>query len=139
MILWNENRYEADQTAAVLPLSRGSQRGSEQAHSQAEFEAEFEADQTTPNPSYSGGEGCAAKEPISSEEKSTEVPKEPKEPTSSEGKPILPISSDDKPISSEEKPNETEKSPEDVIRELDQKIADYAGYARQGEEGDYLW
>ena len=129
MILWNENRYEADQTAAVLPLSRGSQRGSEQAHSQAErkakFEAEHEADQTTPNPSYSGGEGCAAKEPISSEEKSTEVPKEPKEPTSPEEKPILPISSDDKPISSEEKPNETEKSPEDVIRELDQKIAEY--------------
>ena len=95
MILWNENRYEADQTAAVLPLSRGSQRGSEQAHSQAErkakLEAELEADQTTPNPSYSGGEGCAAKEPISSEEK----------------------------------PNETEKSPEDVIRELDQKIAAY--------------
>ena len=129
MILWNENGHEADQTAAVLPLSRGSQRGSEQAHSQAEleaeFEAEFEAVQTTPNPSYSGGEGCAAKEPISSEEKSTEVPKEPKEPTSPEGKPILPISSDDKPISSEEKPREAEKSPEDVIRELDQKIADY--------------
>ena len=131
MILWNENRYEADQTAAVLPLSRGSQRGSEQAHSQAEleaeFEAEFEADQTTPNPSYSGGESCAqgdftAKEPISSGEKSAE---EPKEPTSPEGKPILPISSDDKPISSEGKPNEPEKSPEDVIRELDQKIADY--------------
>ena len=125
LVLWNENRYEADQTAAVLPLSRGSQRGSEQAHSQAELKAEFEADQTTPNPSYSGGEGCAPKEPISSEEKSTEVPKEPKEPTSPEGKPILPISSDDKPISSEEKPIEPEKSPEDVIRELDQKIADY--------------
>jgi hypothetical protein len=130
MILWNENRYEADQTAAVLPLSRGSQRGSEQAHSQAELEAEFEADQTTPNPSYSGGESCAqgkltAKEPISSEEKSTEVPKEPKEPTSPEGKPILPISSEEKPTSSEEKPTEPEKSPEDVIRELDQKIADY--------------
>ena len=127
LVLWNGNSHEADQTAAVLPLSRGSQRGSEQAHSQAEFEAEFEADQTTPNPSYSGGESCAqgnlaAKEPISSGEKSAE---EPKEPTSPEGKPILPISSDDKPISSEEKPNETEKSPEDVIRELDQKIADY--------------
>ena len=140
MILWNENRYEADQTASVLPLSRGSQRGSEQAHSQAELEAEFEADQTTPNPSYSGGESCAqgnlaAKEPISSEgkpimpisskEKSDEKPNEPILPTSPEGKPILPISSDDKPISSEEKPNETEKSPEDVIRELDQKIAAY--------------
>ena len=137
MILWNENRYEADQTAAVLPLSRGSQRGSEQAHSQAErkakfeaeheaeLEAELEADQTTPNPSYSGGEGCAAKEPISSKEKSAEEPNEPIQPTSPEGKPILPISSDDKPISSEEKPNETEKSPEDVIRELDQKIAAY--------------
>ena len=126
VILWNENRYEADQTAAVLPLSRGSQRGSEQAHSQAErkakFEAEHEADQTTPNPSYSGGEGCAAKEPISSGEKSAE---EPKEPTSSEGKPIMPIPSDEKPIPSEGKPNEPEKSPEDVIRELDQKIADY--------------
>ena len=125
--MWYENRQEADQTAAVLPLSRGSQRGSEQAHSQAELEAEFEADQTTPNPSYSGGESCAqgnlaAKEPISSGEKSAE---EPKEPTSSEGKPILPISSDEKPTSSEEKPIEPEKSPEDVIRELDQKIADY--------------
>ena len=121
--MWYENRQEADQTAAVLPLSRGSQRGSEQAHSQAELEA----DQTTPNPSYSGGESCAqgnlaAKEPISSGEKSAE---ESKEPISPEGKPILPISSDDKPISSEEKPNETEKSPEDVIRELDQKIAAY--------------
>ena len=132
--MWKENRQEADQTAAVLPLSRGSQRGSEQAHSQAERKAKFEADQTTPNPSYSGGESCAqgnlaAKEPISSGEKSAE---EPKEPISSEGKPILPISSDDKPISSdekpipsEEKPIEPEKSPEDVIRELDQKIADY--------------
>ena len=127
VVLWNENSHEADQTAAVLPLSRGSQRGSEQAHSQAKHEAKFEADQTTPNPSYSGGESCAqgkltAKEPISSGEKSAE---EPKEPTLPEGKPILPISSDNKPISSEEKPNETEKSPEDVIRELDQKIADY--------------
>ena len=155
VILWNENRYEADKTAAVLPLSRGSQRGSEQAHSQAErkadFKAELEADQTTPNPSYSGGEtdtpegiGLKAKapallaeerpmesekkaeekplEPISSGEKSVE---EPKEPTSSEGKPILPISSDEKPIPSEEKPAEPEKSPEDVIRELDQKIAEY--------------
>ena len=161
--MWNENSHEADQTAAVLPLSRGSQRGSEQAHSQAErkaefkaelkaeLEAELEADQTTPNPSYSGGEtdtpegiGLKAKapallaeerpmesekkaeekplEPISSGEKSAE---EPKESTSPEGKPIMPISSDDKPISSEEKPNETEKSPEDVIRELDQKIAEY--------------
>ena len=65
MILGNENRYEADQTAAVLPLSRGSQRGSEQAHSQAErkakLEAELEADQTTPNPSYSGGEAAHRK------------------------------------------------------------------------------
>ena len=135
--MWYENRQEADQTAAVLPLSRGSQRGSEQAHSQAEHEAEFEADQTTPNPSYSGGESCAqsnltAKEPISSEEKSAEEPNEPILPTSSEGKPILPISSDEKsissddePISSEEKPTEPEKTPEDVIRELDQKIAEY--------------
>ena len=137
MILWNENGHEADQTAAVLPLSRGSQRGSEQAHDaaekkmereavfKAEFEAEFEAVQTTPpngTPPNLGGESCAPKEPISSGEKSAE---EPKEPTSPEGKPILPISSDDKPISSEEKPNEAEKSPEDVIRELDQKIADY--------------
>ena len=37
-----------DSEAAVLPMSRGSQRGSEQ--------ADIEADQTTPNPSYSGGE-----------------------------------------------------------------------------------
>ena len=141
--MWKENSHEADQTAAVLPLSRGSQRGSEQANTQAERKAEFEADQTTPNPSYSGGEGCAqgkltAKESISSEKESAEKPNEPNLPTSSEGKPILPTSSEEKPIlptsseekpilptSSDEKPIEPEKTPEDVIRELDQKIAEY--------------
>ena len=125
VILWNGNSHEADQTAAVLPLGRGSQRGAEQTHGAAEIEkvkekekesehkAEFEADQTTPpygHPSYSGGESCAqddltSKEPISSEKKSEEKPHEP----------IL-------PISSEKKPHEL-KSPEDVIREPDQKIA----------------
>ena len=120
MILWNENRYEADQTAAVLPLSRGSQRGSEQAHGAAEKETEREADQTTPpkgTPPNLGGESCAQgnltpKEPIPSEKESAIVPKEP----------ILPIPSEEKP---EEKPHELEKRPEDVIRELDQKIAEY--------------
>ena len=120
VILWNENRYEADQTAAVLPLSRGSQRGSEQAHDAAEKEAEHEADQTTPpkgTPPNLGGESCAQgnltqKEPISSEKESAEKPNEP----------ILPIPSEEKP---EEKPNDPEKRPEDVIRELDQKIAEY--------------
>ena len=79
-VLWNENRHEADQTAAVLPLNRGSQRGSELAHSQAERKAEFEAEreaelvavQTTPpngTPPNLGGESCAPKEPTSSEEK----------------------------------------------------------------------
>ena len=122
MILWNENRYEADQTAAVLPLSRGSQRGSEQAHDaaekkmereavfKAEFEAEFEAVQTTPpngTPPNLGGESCAPKEPISSEKESAGKPYEPEK------------------TNEPEKPREAEKSPEDVIRELDQKIADY--------------
>ncbi len=61
-------------SAAVLPLSRGSQRGSEQGNTQAGKEADSqvereavrevkrEADQTTPpygHPSYSGGECCA--------------------------------------------------------------------------------
>ena len=120
VILWNENRYEADQTAAVLPLSRGSQRGSEQAHDAAENETDREADQTTPpkgTPPNLGGESCAQgnltpKEPIPSEKESAIVPKEP----------ILPIPSEEKP---EEKSHELEKRPEDVIRELDQKIAEY--------------
>lgn len=47
-------------------------------------------------------------ESISSEEKPAEKPHEPIQ-----------------PISSEEKPSEPEKAPEDVIRELDQKIAEY--------------
>ena len=120
VILWNENRYEVDQTAAILPLSRGSQRGSEQAHDAAKKETEREADQTTPpkgTPPNLGGESCAQgnltpKEPISSEKESAIVPKEP----------ILPIPSEEKP---EEKPHEPEKRPEDVIHELDQKIAEY--------------
>ena len=113
-----KNRLEADQTAAVLPLSRGSQRGSEQAHGVAEKEtereAEFEADQTTPpygHPSYSGGESCAQNKPISSDEKaekeSAEVPSEPEK------------------VHESEKVREAEKRPEEVIRELDQKIAAY--------------
>ena len=120
VILWNENRYEADQTAEVLPLNRGSQRGSEQAHDAAENETDREADQTTPpkgTPPNLGGESCAQgnltpKEPIPSEKESADVPKEP----------ILPIPSEKKP---EEKSHELEKRPEDVIRELDQKIAEY--------------
>ena len=150
MILWNGNSHEADQTAAVLPLSRGSQRGSEQAHSQAErkakFEAELEADQTTPNPSYSGGEtdtpegiGLKAKAPallaeempMESEKKVEEMPLVPVSSEEKPNEPILPVSSEEKsnesiqPISSEKKPNDSEKSPENVIRELNQKIAAY--------------
>ena len=45
-------------SAAVLPLSRGSQRGSEQGNNAADNAS----DQTTPNPSYSGGEGGASEE-----------------------------------------------------------------------------
>ena len=132
VILWNENRYEADQTAAVLPLSRGSQRGSEQAHGAAENETDREADQTTPpkgTPPNLGGESCAQgdltpKEPISSEKESADVPQEP----------ILTIPSEKKPEeksheaekrSEPGKPNDPEKRQEDVIRELDQKIAEY--------------
>ena len=43
------SRDDRENGRGVLPLSRGSQRGSEQAFESA-------ADQTTPNPSYSGGE-----------------------------------------------------------------------------------
>jgi hypothetical protein len=59
------------------------------------------------------------------EEKSLELISSEKESAEKPNEPILPISSDEKPIPSEEKPNEPEKSPEDVIRELDQKIAEY--------------
>ena len=116
----NENRPEADQTAAVLPLSRGSQRGSEQAHGVAEKEtereAEVEADQTTPpngTPPNSGGESCAQNNPISSEKETAEESHE-----------------NDKRHETE-KPREAEKRPEDVIRELDQKIAAYKQHRSQ--------
>ena len=46
--LGNKDAYDYWRKKPVLPLSRGSQRGSEQGN--------VETDQTTPNPSYSGGE-----------------------------------------------------------------------------------
>ena len=46
--LGNKDAYDYWRRKPVLPLSRGSQRGSEQGN--------VEADQTTPTPSYSGGE-----------------------------------------------------------------------------------
>ena len=46
--LGNKEAYDYWRRKPVLPLSRGSQRGSEQGN--------VEADQTTPTPSYSGGE-----------------------------------------------------------------------------------
>ena len=114
VILWNENRHEADQTAAVLPLSRGSQRGSEQTHGvaekKAEREAEFEAVQTTPpngTPPNLGGESCAQNNPISSEKESAEESHETEKRRETE------------------KPREAEMRTEEVIRELDQKITAY--------------
>ena len=101
VILWNENRYEADQTTPP----KGT-------------------------PPYLGGESCAQgkitpKETISSDEKtekeSAEKPILPIQSIIPEEKPNGPIQS----IISEEKPNEPEKRPEDVIRELDRKIMEY--------------
>ena len=46
-------RYNAKYVVPILPLSRGSQKGSEQT---IEHTPEFSLDQTTPGPSYSGGE-----------------------------------------------------------------------------------
>ena len=74
--------------------------------------------------------------PMESEKKVEETPLVP---ISSEEKPngsILPVSSEEKsnesiqPISSEKKPNDSEKSPENVIRELNQKIAAYKQHRR---------
>ena len=130
VILWNENRHEADQTAAVLPLSRGSQRGSEQAHGaaekkperEAEFEAEFEAVQTTPpngTPPNLGGESCAQNNPISSEKESAEESHEAEKTYEAEK------AHETEKRRETEKPREAEMRTEEVIRELDQKITAY--------------
>ena len=55
---YREGKTQGKLSAAVLPLSRGSQRGSEQGNNAADNAS----DQTTPNPSYSGGEGDATEE-----------------------------------------------------------------------------
>ncbi len=55
---YREGHTQGKISAAVLPLSRGSQRGSEQGNNAADNAS----DQTTPNPSYSGGEGGAMEE-----------------------------------------------------------------------------
>ena len=55
---YREGKTQGKLSAAVLPLSRGSQRGSEQGNNAADNAS----DQTTPDPSYSGGEGGAMEE-----------------------------------------------------------------------------
>ena len=55
---YREGHTQGKISAAVLPLSRGSQRGSEQGNNAADNAS----DQTTPDPSYSGGEGGAMEE-----------------------------------------------------------------------------
>ena len=69
--------------------------------------------------------------PMESEKKVEETPLVPVSSEEKPNEPILPVSSEEKsnesiqPISSEKKPNDSEKSPENVIRELNQKIAAY--------------
>jgi hypothetical protein len=69
--------------------------------------------------------------PMESEKKVEETPLVPISSEEKPNEPILPVSSEEKsnesiqPISSEKKPNGPEKSPENVIRELNQKIAAY--------------
>jgi hypothetical protein len=69
--------------------------------------------------------------PMESEKKVEETPLVPISSEEKPNEPILPVSSEEKsnesiqPISSEKKPNDSEKSPENVIRELNQKIAAY--------------
>ena len=55
---YREGKTQGKLSAAVLPLSRGSQRGSVQGNNAADNAS----DQTTPDPSYSGGEGGASEE-----------------------------------------------------------------------------
>ena len=129
--IWNENSLLSSKSETTKKTSAEKTPALMKSEKSEESESSESIEQGVKAPAL-----LAEEMPMESEKKVEETPLVP---ISSEEKPngsILPVSSEEKsnesiqPISSEKKPNDSEKSPENVIRELNQKIAAYKQHRR---------
>ena len=111
--MWNENSLLSSKSETTKKTSAEKTPALMKSEKSEESESSESIEQGVKAPTL-----LAEEMPMESEKKVEETP-------------LVPVSSEEKsnesiqPISSEKKPNDSEKSPENVIRELNQKIAAY--------------
>ena len=124
--MWNENSLLSSKSETTKKTSAEKTPALMKSKKSEESESSESIEQGVKAPTL-----LAEEMPMESEKKVEETPLVPISSEEKPNEPILPVSSEDKPnesiqpISSEKKPNDSEKSPENVIRELNQKIAAY--------------
>ena len=124
--MWNENSLLSSKSETTKKTSAEKTPALMKSKKSEESESSESIEQGVKAPTL-----LAEEIPMESEKKVEETPLVPISSEEKPNEPILPVSSEEKsnesiqPISSEKKPNDSEKSPENVIRELNQKIAAY--------------
>ena len=124
--IWNENSLLSSKSETTKKTSAEKTPALMKSEKSEESESSESIEQGVKAPTL-----LAEEIPMESEKKVEETPLVPISSEEKPNEPILPVSSEEKsnesiqPISSEKKPNDSEKSPENVIRELNQKIAAY--------------
>jgi hypothetical protein len=124
--MWNENSLLSSKSETTKKTSAEKTPALMKSKKSEESESSESIEQSVKVPTL-----LAEEMPMESEKKVEETPLVPISSEEKPNEPILPVSSEEKsnesiqPISSEKKPNDSEKSPENVIRELNQKIAAY--------------
>lgn len=124
--IWNENSLLSSKSETTKKTSAEKTPALMKSKKSEESESSESIEQGVKAPAL-----LAEEMPMESEKKVEETPLVPISSEEKPNEPILPVSSEEKsnesiqPISSEKKPNDSEKSPENVIRELNQKIAAY--------------
>ena len=124
--MWNENSLLSSKSETTKKTSAEKTPALMKSEKSEESESSESIEQGVKAPAL-----LAEEMPMESEKKVEEMPLVPVSSEEKPNEPILPVSSEEKsnesiqPISSEKKPNDSEKSPENVIRELNQKIAAY--------------
>ena len=124
--MWNENSLLSSKSETTKKTSAEKTPALMKSKKSEESESSESIEQGVKAPAL-----LAEEMPMESEKKVEETPLVPISSEEKPNEPILPVSSEEKsnesiqPISSEKKPKDSEKSPENVIRELNQKIAAY--------------
>ena len=124
--MWNENSLLSSKSETTKKTSAEKTPALMKSEKSEESESSESIEQGVKAPAL-----LAEEIPMESEKKVEETPLVPISSEEKPNEPILPVSSEEKsnesiqPISSEKKPNDSEKRPENVIRELNQKIAAY--------------